>query len=459
MVTNAVQDILSLNVHGRLYQSQNGYDSYGFFPISPNLIGGVLLYKNELEENPEKYYALDNNQLIGYSSNSVNTNADIKRGSMNQTESKAIENGYKYVFDFQTSQGNGLISSIALTSTWGGSGGYGNNYNQQPFKSCSSTMSRTIANHGGDVRPILHAITYNDDDDTFISVYQTDVQTFAINKIKAKSQHIGLLESTFYNYNTDFVSFYNFTTEIFAAGITISQHKYHTFLNDDKNNLIWGFEHSTNKDGNSSGNAIINFLKINKSNYQIEEGTFEIPAQLYRFGYVPRTDYMNSSNNGGYYHYRTVCSFIKDGYLYCRQYNGNGVYKINLDNTNDIKYIAGQVNLPSNSSNYLGSTVFNQVGNIIHFANGYILEDVIYNTLTDETGLEHTCSPNLGVGPFRLSFWLYIYSSPYYMYNTFYLMTPYLATINNLETPIEKTEDKTMKITYILTEVEDEEEI
>jgi hypothetical protein len=37
------------------------------------------------------------------------------------------------------------------------------------------------------------------------------------------------------------------------------------------------------------------------------------------------------------------------------------------------------------------------------------------------------------------------------------LMTPYLATINNLETPIEKTDDKTMKITYILTEVEDEE--
>jgi hypothetical protein len=29
-------------------------------------------------------------------------------------------------------------------------------------------------------------------------------------------------------------------------------------------------------------------------------------------------------------------------------------------------------------------------------------------------------------------------------------------TINNLETPIEKTSDKTMKITYILTEVDEE---
>ena len=31
-----------------------------------------------------------------------------------------------------------------------------------------------------------------------------------------------------------------------------------------------------------------------------------------------------------------------------------------------------------------------------------------------------------------------------------------LMTINNLETPIEKTSDKTMKITYILTEVDEE---
>ena len=30
-----------------------------------------------------------------------------------------------------------------------------------------------------------------------------------------------------------------------------------------------------------------------------------------------------------------------------------------------------------------------------------------------------------------------------------------LMTINNLETPIEKTSDKTMKITYILTEVDE----
>jgi hypothetical protein len=35
-----------------------------------------------------------------------------------------------------------------------------------------------------------------------------------------------------------------------------------------------------------------------------------------------------------------------------------------------------------------------------------------------------------------------------------YLYTPYLATINNLATPVIKTADKTMKITYTLTETQ-----
>ena len=37
-------------------------------------------------------------------------------------------------------------------------------------------------------------------------------------------------------------------------------------------------------------------------------------------------------------------------------------------------------------------------------------------------------------------------------YRTVYLLTPYLATINNLASAVVKNTDKTMKITYTLTE-------
>ena len=47
--------------------------------------------------------------------------------------------------------------------------------------------------------------------------------------------------------------------------------------------------------------------------------------------------------------------------------------------------------------------------------------------------------------------WMYRYSD-YTLYRELYLFTPYLATINNLGTPVIKTADKTMKITYTITE-------
>ena len=37
-------------------------------------------------------------------------------------------------------------------------------------------------------------------------------------------------------------------------------------------------------------------------------------------------------------------------------------------------------------------------------------------------------------------------------YRTVYLLTPYRASINNLSSPVEKTAEKTMKITYTLTQ-------
>ena len=48
----------------------------------------------------------------------------------------------------------------------------------------------------------------------------------------------------------------------------------------------------------------------------------------------------------------------------------------------------------------------------------------------------------------------YQFHNFFYFSKDLYLFTPYLATINNLSTPVIKTADKTMKITYTLTETE-----
>ena len=54
------------------------------------------------------------------------------------------------------------------------------------------------------------------------------------------------------------------------------------------------------------------------------------------------------------------------------------------------------------------------------------------------------------MGPFMIGY----SSDEETLYKTLYLHTPYLGTINNLSSPILKTADKTMKITYTLTEEE-----
>lgn len=44
---------------------------------------------------------------------------------MNLTESKALDNGYKFVWEFTPNQGNGTIVAAALTSAQGGANAYG----------------------------------------------------------------------------------------------------------------------------------------------------------------------------------------------------------------------------------------------------------------------------------------------------------------------------------------------
>ena len=47
---------------------------------------------------------------------------------MNLTESKTTDKGYKFVWDFTTSQGNGTISAVCLTHKYGGVGYFGDTF-------------------------------------------------------------------------------------------------------------------------------------------------------------------------------------------------------------------------------------------------------------------------------------------------------------------------------------------
>lgn len=76
-------------------------------------------------EQADNLYLPSANLPVAYASNDVNATANTKRGSMNLVESEALSNGYKFVWEFTPSQGNGTIAAVGLTSKQGGANAYG----------------------------------------------------------------------------------------------------------------------------------------------------------------------------------------------------------------------------------------------------------------------------------------------------------------------------------------------
>lgn len=89
------------------------------------MVGGLLLFKEPIQVG--SVYMPAGNVMVGNASNGiVNTGNPNELGSYNESESSLGDTSFTQVFDFTTSQANGNIACVCLTSKWGGYGGYGN---------------------------------------------------------------------------------------------------------------------------------------------------------------------------------------------------------------------------------------------------------------------------------------------------------------------------------------------
>lgn len=484
LVTNAVSDILSYNPCGMRFRNYSNTNTdelgasfqAGLLPVVPKLIGGILLFENELENDPEKYYADANNPLIGYSSNNVNTSSNSLRGSMNQTESGKLAegNGYKFVFDFTTSQANGTISSLALTSARGGLEGRADpSYSSVGHKvlCVDRFVSGTVS---GGINQLnlgkIFVTSIEPENNLGYFAYVSAAKTVHVGKIRIPFTDLGLFDS--YSPEWTILEDITLTTISFASTYSTSSYFYGTLIDGD-DGYIWGFQHSGNAAGNTSGNANILWIKINKIDWTFEEGNWVLDAQLVPFGqyYTGRAWDVRYFNN----------AMIKDGILYAHKNNGsdsnlnyaNGMYMINLTDITDIKvinydaswwYPHSYYHTSDNRAGHYVTTTINEVAGTITcgrwcIVNGRPIRTDIGTNQSSSRWSHNEClcdtaKPRLRYGPYMVC--IAASDSGYYdtaRYETgIYLPMMYLATINNLETPIVKTSDKTMKITYVLKE-------
>lgn len=508
LVTNAINDLLTLNPMGMrfrtysntqnnstdtsatdMYHEMGGSFETGMMPICPNAVGGILLYEDALEEDPAKYYAPMDNLLVGYSSNDVNTTENTRRGSMNQTESGPLEDGtgYRFVFDFTTSQANGTIASLGLTSMRGGKAGYGSEEDLVGYPMLVVDMDDTRVTQVYSLDDMWFArnnhVAVDTENNWVYYARLMTANTVAVGKLKFPVDTIGIITAPSATPDK-VVAETTLTTTTFGAvaSSTLAYKDYSrsyafagTFVDGD-DGYIWGFQHKGNVAGNSSGTATVLWIKISKTDFSFTEGEWILNAQLLPFGMSEYNEAGSFAANRKQFRNNSI---IKGGRLYALKYDQMGVYSINLENPADIQLMECDFTIsaifPQTSSlgnNYVafGTNVI-EMGDVIAYKNAYINGGKIHRA-----GCGTTSRVSLGVfqkhsvnkamesnsvtrahyGPFFLTYYdfYYSYSNSYYhyYYPVVWLMTPYLATINNLETPVTKTADKTMKITYILRE-------
>jgi len=445
MITNAISNLFTNNVAGMQFNllgsspwQQSSYNT----PLCPNALGGILLFADSIEEDADTLIAPADNYVTGYASNNSHSTENAKRGNYNVIESGAIDGGYRLVWEFLTSQGNGTISSIGLTHAYGGRSHLGCLYNDNSLilaSSYSSSFNSSDASLAAKKQCFYryaNVVEVNFAQNYFISIYFDPdnhvVRLFKVRKCFTKMN----LTCDFYGYTEKVLEDITLSPTTFCMG---SNPQYFAF-HDGKDGYWWGFQHYAN----SSGNAVIQWMKISKTDYSFTEGVWTFDGlQINSVGYFAWT---SSSYNA-----TDVISVIRNGYLYVFKYGRAGVYKININNIADISYIdfgftASGTNTPMQ----------------MYLVGGYIKGPQF--TIDGADRVERTndsepISQRIGRffqnGVYLYGIGSYYNSSNYYFYQYLYLITPYLASINNLSESVVKTADKTMKITYVLTEVDE----
>lgn len=129
MVTNGLAKLLKpAGGWANIFSTQMFYEDESINKRSMDeyLLGGILCFEQQHEENRENFTRNLQNRIIAKASNYAYTGADTTQGSYNIEESGIQEDGaLKKVWDFATNQGNGTIASVSLTTMYAGEIGDG----------------------------------------------------------------------------------------------------------------------------------------------------------------------------------------------------------------------------------------------------------------------------------------------------------------------------------------------
>ena len=425
LVTDVLEKILTLNPNGLL----TNINKDTFYPIVEKIVGGILLFKDKITEDKNTSFVSTSNECIGYAGQVEGVQENPLQGSFNKQESKATSNGYKFVWDFGTSKANGKISSVCLTNAKAGGGYFGTKSNGETNRIKLGEDKYLIKDTDTEMKK------------KYVNVVEANFEENYIVSIVPESNHLRIIKSRepLLNFRLDdSLSFLN------EKNITETKIKYKKSYGtygvciyvDAENYYLL-------KTSTSGGNTNVTKLKINKANNSMEETEFTL-------------ENVKIENIGAYSldydYYRTIKSVLRGGYVYAVSADEKYIVKFAINNPVDVTKIEPKFTLKTGSvSSHTTGCGMYILGDMIIGTNFTIDKNDKVTEIAQSDLSTIECIP-LSYGPFLLGYFANGESSgDKYLRKVLYLITPYSATINNLSKTVEKTADKTMKITYYLT--------
>ena len=118
MLTNGLDSSLNkcpfgLNKIGAMYSNVNP-SKFELTPIYQQLLGGVILFPSALGNDADLLFPSFDNSPTAFASCESYTQTDSRQGTYVDVESLPITNGFKHVFAWGSSYGNGTIASLGL---------------------------------------------------------------------------------------------------------------------------------------------------------------------------------------------------------------------------------------------------------------------------------------------------------------------------------------------------------
>lgn len=438
MVTNALRDVLKpLGLCKRPSRFLSDLT-----PYYKNLLGGILCFDKEIPENANDYYPPADASLVGCAAYGVQNNTkNTFRGGFNQTESEInLKDRYvKYVYDFATSQANGTIASVCLTHKNGGFTSYGS---KNAVYSSDYLLMQSIAEDslqyvypdrtGANTGSRYSGMTQGKTELIFVIDREKDC-VYYLKIMDSKHVHI-IRRRAFLKTVSILDNVYN--TKPLVEEIEVAELKTELRLG------YWGYNYDPATDC---------LYITTSSNYKVSpDATYLVTEIKMDTWKVKQYEVTNTTGRNlmadSYWH-----MWVTDGYLYVKSYETPyELYKIQVAN-------------PANAVKFKRTNVSSLLGVPKVIINGRIYFDnnnehlVIANTATNEilppeSRSFFSTNRQVNVTPVRNEPLLYFGDMGSYSTYGWYMMCNYLATINNLDTPVTKTADKTMKITYILQE-------